>query len=366
MDILFAETEADRQALFRHRYEIYIGEMRRYRKVADHAARIFREPDDETSRLSIGRIDGEIAASMRWTWGGDGPFPERIIEQYRMQPFLDRYPAEHMIVGERFTVAKPFRGGEVLFRMFEHYLRFANEHRIQFLFGDCEPHLLNLYLGLGFRTYSTRNISTPEAGYLIPMVLVAEDLDYLRSIGSPVVEVLTDFGAEARVPADLADLLDHGAITSQRLVPRDRYWREVRDAFAFIDRTRPQIFDGIEEERVYALLEKSNVIECRAGDHLLKKGNVAQNMYVILDGAVEVRDGDRILSVLGPGDLLGEFAFLMRAPRSADVFAASDGTRLLSFSESTLRQAIDRDPDIAARMLLNVSRLLCEKILAGN
>ena len=34
-------------------------------------------------------------------------------------------------------------------------------------------------------------------------------------------------------------------------------------------------------------------------------------MFVVLDGTLEVRDGDRLLRVLGPGDVLGEIAFLV-------------------------------------------------------
>lgn len=363
----FAETPEDRETVFRQRYEIYVEEMDRYRSVADNENRLFEEPIDTQSRLLLAERDGEEVGTMRWTWGGDGPFPERLATQYRLEPFLERYPRETMIVGERFTVTRPYRGTDTLFQMFCHYLAFANEKRIQFIFGDCEPHLLNLYLGLGFRTYSARNISTTEAGYLIPLVIVAEDVDYMRKISSPLAKVLKDFGDDARTPDDVDELIGGGGtVTSERLSESEQYWGQLSDAFSVIGRERVQMFDDLDKDHVISILEKSNVIECRAGDHLLKKGNVAQNMYLILDGAVEVRDREHLITVLGPGDLMGEIAFLLQTPRSADVYALTDDTRLLSLSESNVRKAIDKDPKVAATMLLNVSKMLCEKILKGN
>ena len=52
-------------------------------------------------------------------------------------------------------------------------------HDVRIQFSACEPHLLSLYLGRGRRTYSTKNINTPEAGYLIPMVGFPQGVDAL-------------------------------------------------------------------------------------------------------------------------------------------------------------------------------------------
>jgi CRP-like cAMP-binding protein len=91
---------------------------------------------------------------------------------------------------------------------------------------------------------------------------------------------------------------------------------------------------------------------------------VARNMFVVLGGTLEVRDGGTLVRVLSPGGVFGEMAFLLGQPRAADVFAATPA-RILSLSESTLRKLIDSDPDVAARLLLNVSKMLCLRILNG-
>lgn len=158
-----------------------------------------------------------------------------------------------------------------------------NERRIQLVSGDCEPHLLNVYQEPGFHTYTRKNVNSVETGYLVPLVLVAEDVDYLREIKSPVAKVVTDFGA--------------------------------------------------------------------AGDRVIKKGNVAQNMFVVVAGTLEVRADGEVKALLSAGDMFGDIAFFSGLPRTLDVHAAPDDTRIISLSETTLRSLMESQPQSAAKPL---------------
>ena len=362
-----AETAEEKEAIYRFRYEIYVEEMQRYRAIADHDKRLLIEPDDAQSRHFYALRDGQFAGCMRFTWGDDAPFTDRHIEQYDLAPFLERLPQKTLIVGERFMIHPDFRGTDLLFRMFCTYLNFVNERRIQLIFGDCEPHLLNVYLGLGFRTYTRQHVNSPETGYLIPLVMVPEDFAYFRSVGSPLVSVLKDFGADAHVPANIEDLLKGGeAVISQRLYSMDVYWRNVQQALGLLEKGRVQLFDDIDEAQVQRCLEKSSIIDCRKGDHIIKKGNVAQNMFVVLKGNLEVRDGDDIIAVLSPGDVFGEMAFFLNLPRTKDIFAVTESVQVLSLSDSAMRQLVSSDSEVAAKLLLNISKMLCLKLLQQN
>jgi hypothetical protein len=248
--------------------------------------------------------------------------------------------------------------------MGDQFRSFVNEQRIQLIFGACEPHLLSLYLGNGQRTYSKRNINSRESGYLIPLVTVAEDVAYFRSIGAPQADSIRDFGDDARIP-DCVDRLitGSGSVMSQRLTAPHSYWGEVRDALEELAGNRVSALDGLSEEETVRCLGKSSIIECSSGDRVLKKGGVARNMFVVLDGTLEVMDADSLVRVLVPGDIIGEMAFLLERPRTMDVYAATDDVRILSLSESTLREMIASDPEVAARLLLNVSKILCMRLL---
>jgi len=359
----FGESDAEKQAIYRHRYEIYVEEMDRYHGISDHENRVMVEDVDELSRFLYAELDGVVVGSMRWTWGGDSSFAKRHIDQYMLQPFLDCLPPGQLIVGERFMVSPDYRGTDLLSRMFVRYMNFCNENRIQLVFGDCEPHLLNMYQGLGFRTYSDRNINSTETGYLIPLVLVPEDIAYMQRIKSPITPALKNFEQDHQVPANLDDLIKDSAVLSERLARRENYWEGLHEAFRMIGRSKYSLFDDLGKDVIQPFLNKSNVIDCQVGDRVLKKGNVAQNMFVVLSGELEVRDDDKVLARLVRGDLLGEVAFFLSIPRSADVYAVAEGTSVLSLSETTVRKQIDEDPKVAAQMMLNISKILCQKLV---
>lgn len=157
MYIGIAETEEERRAVYRLRYDVYAEEMGRYRSVADHERRMFYEDCDEHSRIAYAAVDGEVVATSRLTWGGVAPFPQRMVDQFGLAPFLAELPPSAIAVGERAMVRPHLRGSDVLLQLMIFGLPWINERRIQLIFGECEPHLLNLYL-LGPRTYSKTNV----------------------------------------------------------------------------------------------------------------------------------------------------------------------------------------------------------------
>lgn len=364
MEFGIAVTREEREAVYRLRYDVYVEEMGRYQTVADHAQRMLYEDVDEQSRISFARVDGEMVATARITWGGDAPIPQRMIDQYQLAPFLAEVPQSAIAVGERAMVRPHLRGTDILLRMMGNGMRFANENRIQLVFGDCEPHLLNLYLGLGQRTYSKVNVNSAEAGYLIPIVTVIEDIEHFRKLNSPLLPYLHDFGGDARVPACIMRALDEGSAVRSRLHETSAsYWSEVHSALSELESQRISALDGFTEDEAARCLEKSTIIECKAGDRVLKKGGVARNLFVVLDGTLEVRDEDGVHAVLGAGDVFGEMAFLLERPRTRDVYAVSDSARILSLSEANLKKLTDTDPAIAAHLLLNISKMLCLRLL---
>jgi CRP-like cAMP-binding protein len=67
--------------------------------------------------------------------------------------------------------------------------------------------------------------------------------------------------------------------------------------------------------------------------------------------------------VIRTGEVFGEMAFLLERPRTLDVYAASDPVRVLSLSESTIRTMVAEDPAVAAKLLFNISKMLCVRIV---
>ena len=146
----------------------------------------------------------------------------------------------------------------------------------------------------------------------------------------------------------------------------DDYALHLRSAMHEIEEQDISAFHGFSDDEVERCLARSNVIECAVGDRVLKKGGVARNIFVVLDGTLEARDDDRVVGVLSTGDVFGEMAFLLERPRTLDVYAASDPVRVLSLSERTLRTMVSEDPGVAAKLLFNISKMLCVRIVKAS
>lgn len=362
VEVFRARSEQDREELFRFRYGVYVEEMGRYRRTADHQGRRLVEPEDAHSVLYGARDDdGQVVGTSRLTLGADG-FSARQIDQYSLGPFLAEVPPRLMAVGERLMVVAHLRGWAVASQLRELAREDVEAGGVRLVFGNCEPHLLSMNLSAGGRTYAEHNINSEEAGYLIPLMFLDGDTDGLAAaIGS------LDGDGRPRLPRCIEAALARGdAVRSASVMAPGEYWDHVQGALERLDQEELHAFAGLEEAERRECVSRSNIIECAPGDRVLMQDGSSQNLFLVLEGTLEVRYQGRLVNVLGPGDVFGEMAFLLALPRQSDVYAATPGVRVLSLSDGTLRKLMAEEPSLAAKLLLNISRMLCGRLIKAN
>ena len=98
----------------------------------------------------------------------------------------------------------------------------------------------------------------------------------------------------------------------------------------------------------------------RAGDVLFAAGDGGDGCYRLERGLLKViitslRGEERILAILGPGEIAGELSIIDRQPRSASVIAVKD-CELSFISQKSFEKCTKQDPDIY-RYLVNVLAL---------
>src|SRR3954452_17117104 len=268
-----ATTGAEIEAVQRLRYAVYVDEMHRYDDVSGSEEGRFAEPEDTYSWICYAHDGDQVVAATRMTWGGDG-FSDRQAEQYQLAPFLADLPPEVMGVGERNTVLPSHRGTGVLDQLIDFAGTATNVRDLHVVFGCCEPHLLSMYLRMGQRTYAPHNINSPSAGYLIPLVSFTPDADALQGIGRATE-------ADALPRCIEAVLARAGTVRSEALTAPDEYWREIRRTLDEIDAQQISAFEGFTDEETQRCIARSNIIECAAGDRVLKQGGTARNIFVV-------------------------------------------------------------------------------------
>jgi predicted RND superfamily exporter protein len=105
------------------------------------------------------------------------------------------------------------------------------------------------------------------------------------------------------------------------------------------------------------------------GAEIIKSGEQGSEMFVIVNGATEVWVGNgtdrRQVAELHRGDVFGEMALVRQYDRSADVVAKQD-VEVLAVDERFLQRIQRRYPRIAARVFLNLTRILSDRLQRMN
>jgi CRP/FNR family cyclic AMP-dependent transcriptional regulator len=103
--------------------------------------------------------------------------------------------------------------------------------------------------------------------------------------------------------------------------------------------------------------------EFTKGTVLFKEGEPGKEMYVVQSGKVNitktVRDTEKVLATLGPGEFFGEMSILNNKPRSAGANMAEDG-KLLVIDPRTFEAMIRGNVEIAVRLIKKLSDRLQE------
>jgi SulP family sulfate permease len=124
-------------------------------------------------------------------------------------------------------------------------------------------------------------------------------------------------------------------------------------------------------EDIFArLVARLRADEIRAGDPIISSGEWADHLFFLEQGRAVVMlprqdGGRRRLRTMEAGALLGDVAFALDLPRTADVLAEED-CRVLSISAAEIRAMEQEDPVLGIALQRIISRALAEKVVAAN
>lgn len=96
----------------------------------------------------------------------------------------------------------------------------------------------------------------------------------------------------------------------------------------------------------------------RAGEPIIRQGEVGECMYVIQSGKVEVvqeRNGKEVrLAEINEGDFFGEMSLFDKFPRSSTVRAVEE-TRVITIDKKMFLRKIHEDSSLAFRIMQKMS-----------
>ena len=367
--VKIATTEAEKREIYRLRYKVYINEMRGEKRhtEADNQNHLLRDDWDDTAYHFYVEQDGAVAACLRVNLRRDGAF--ECEDELGIERFKPSFPA-HVCMTSRFVLRPSLRGSHLVKQLSCAMYQFKLEQGIHYSFLDCHPKLLPLYSRLGYRLYSP-GFNHKKYTYVIPMVLVMNDIAHFDRVKSPLAAVARRCGYSSSRPIAVAwngpqpcTIEDTTVVHANNIIGLpDGSHHPASDA---------ELFEGLTSEEVTALVSLGHIISCRAGDSVLNPGDPGREIFVILSGSFQVQRRTigplprevKVLKILSAGETFGEIRFLTDELRHASVKAREDST-LLILNAKVLDRLITTAPKIAAKVFRNIAKIVAVRLCDG-
>ena len=167
-------------------------------------------------------------------------------------------------------------------------------------------------------------------------------------------------------PVSPAESTSSGALRTHPLADHP----ELARLAATLLRTSSATLDLSEDEarQVVAYLR---LVHFPRGATLIREGDRSNTSFMLLvlhgDVSVDMADEGRpealAVSVLGPGNLIGEMGLLDGAPRSVTCRAVSE-VSAATLSRAALKKLIEDNPQVAARLLIAIGQRMADRLRA--
>jgi signal transduction histidine kinase len=120
------------------------------------------------------------------------------------------------------------------------------------------------------------------------------------------------------------------------------------------DLRKSPLFQGLSDDELQKLVDMAEPLSLRAGECLIRQGDVGDAAYVTLSGELEIekQTGSSVIKidVRNPGDVVGEMALLSKATRNASVIAKTD-VEVLRIPQDAFVSLLTSSPGAAMTVL---------------
>lgn len=131
-----------------------------------------------------------------------------------------------------------------------------------------------------------------------------------------------------------------------------------------IIRGAPLFFDLYENE-IDAVLANCQVMQLEPGEKVFDEGEKGEDLFLILNGKVDIMKNNVLIATLGKAELFGELILLYEGIRSTDAVAIQH-CDLLVLNYKSIIKMYDKNPRAMSIMMLNLCRLMADRLKKSN
>lgn len=350
-----AKTQDELNEVYRLRYEVYVNELQKgFLKNIDHENRYIKDIEDERpeSVVMYTVTDGQVSGTMRLDAYTTKTAPPEVLKRFNIAKLnID----DNLVFTEscRLIISEKYRGGHILPALARKaYQLNTDQFKAIYSFQYSNAGLVEYYRKLGFRPYAAELIHN-EDGIRIPMINVANDIDYYESSNSPLSGLVRNFHKQN--PEDHTATIKHLLKENHRFVmDRNEVWSNVERHLTCTENTT--FIKQLSQEALKELTNSGIILKVKPRKKLIRERLVEQELFVVLEGIFELTKGNYTTRLVHKGDVFGELAmFLDSKIRTADAFSITSG-ELLVVKATALQRLLRRKPDIGNQILLALCR----------
>lgn len=205
--VRLVEDEAERQQVYRLRYQTFYEENGWTPDGIDHENRILTDSLDERGYI-FAAFDGEqVVGTMRANFGADGDLGEWTAH-YKLEQFGQYFP-EYIGIATRVAVAPEYRCLQVFSALGLAIVRLGYERKLEFAFLSGPLRQAKLYQRFGWQHYIPP-FELPGYCKAVSLCFVFSDIEYLHSINSRVLGVASEYLHTPEAVAFFHQVVAHG------------------------------------------------------------------------------------------------------------------------------------------------------------
>lgn len=283
MKITYREPHGEREleAIFNLRYQVYVEELGRPITHTNHQTKQIKDNVDAFATHYVAVVDGQIIGAMRTHKLADGKFPG--VELYQPHLFEAYYP-DQICFCSYLVIAKEHRNSMAAIKLTCKSYEYMRQENMQVNLMNCSPNLLRIYQYLGHRFYLGENFFYDSFQFSVtPMALIMEDIDFLKSLRSPLYKIAAKFTNSPSCARFFNAKFGH---QNQELPPfcqsKFALRRKHFKACHFTPELRTLIKEHSRQELTF-LSEQIDRIQMYKGDILYRKGDVSNAIYLLIE-----------------------------------------------------------------------------------
>ena len=121
------------------------------------------------------------------------------------------------------------------------------------------------------------------------------------------------------------------------------------------------IFSSLTERELLRVMQAVEVRSYPDKGIVIREGDKGDELFIVLTGNVRVSRGEQALTLLGPGEHVGEMALIRSVPRSATV-AAEGEAELIAIRRADFFDILRKEHELAVKMLWQFLGVLADRL----